>query len=281
MAQPADLAGAYLRGVQTSAQIGQEQQRLTQQQQEMAQRTQQEQARLQQEHAVQQQRIAVTQAYQQQQVALKKRQLDQVKAVNDQKTANAARQFSARQQWQQGFAAIDADTTKSDAEKDAAKTSFTMRLAPMMGIPGTEAASMLRDMRPAKPTVPASVEDQGDFLKVTQPNGSVVLHPKPRTAAGSDNVKVRLEDGGVPVTMSRKQAVATIPNLSEDLQSDPVNVAAMPAHEPMTPENAPAFVKAGLKAASRPAAPQAGDIYKGHKFKGGDPADKNNWEKVD
>lgn len=280
MAQPADLAGEYLRGVQTSAQIREAQSRLVQQQQATQQRTAQEQQRLQQEHDLQQQRLAVSQAYQQQQVALRRQQLNQVKAVNDAKTANAARQFSARQQWQQGFAAIDADPTKTPEQKDAAKTAFTMRLAPMMGIPGTEAASMLRDMRPAKAVAPSNVEDQGDFLKITNPNtGAVTFHNKPRAAsAGADNVKVRLDADTPPVTMSRKQAQATIPGLSEDLQADPVNRAAMPPPVPMTRANAPSWVAGALPKGQ--AGPKPGDVEDGHVFNGGDPADPANWKKV-
>src|SRR5208337_182554 len=109
----------------------------------------------------------------------------------------AARAFAAKQQWQAGFNKIDTDPTLTDEQKDAAKTSLTMSLAPMMGTAGTEAAAMLRDMRPTKPTVPASVEDKGDFMQVTQPNGTVTLHAKPR--AGSEgNVLMQLADPSNP-----------------------------------------------------------------------------------
>ncbi|HTQ49256.1 MAG TPA: hypothetical protein VMJ12_01000 [Candidatus Acidoferrales bacterium] len=224
-----DVAGDYARGLQIGASVREAKARLAQEQQEFAIRTQIQSQQNQQQHNLEQQRIAVANAYRQEQIALRQQQLDEVKAVNDQKTANAARQFAARQEWQKGFAAIDADPTKTDAEKDAAKTSFTMRLAPMMGMPGTEAASMLRDMRPAKPVVPSSVEDEGDFLKITNPNtGGVTFHNKPKEAsAGPDNVKVQLQLETPPVTMPRKQAMATIPNLPPELQTNAVNKAVM------------------------------------------------------
>ena len=261
MAKPADLAGEYLKGVQTAGQIRAEQQRLDAEAQQTAMklqaasqesnaRLQQQAKQLQEEHAIQQQRIAVSQSYNQQKAALRKQQLDQVAQVNAQKTASAARQFEARQRWEKEFSRIDADTSMTPDQKQAEKTRFTMRLAPLMGIPGTEAAAMLREMRPEKPTIPASVTDAGDFMQVTQPNGTVQLHPKPRAAnPKADNVKVRLSADQVPTTMSRAQAEQTIRNLPEELQSDPVNRAAMPPPTPMSFDRPPEWMKPMVAAA--------------------------------
>lgn len=228
MAQPADLAGEFLKGVQTAGQLREAQNRLNQQAEETSQRLSQQAQQNQQEHDLEQQRIAVEQQYHQQEIGLRKQQLQQVEQVNAAKTANAARQFQARQQWEQGFSRIDADTTMTPEQKDAAKTSFIMKLAPMMGIAGTEASAMLRDMRPAKPTVPASVVDKGDFLQVTQPNGQSSIHFKPKAASEKDpNVKVRLPEG--TTTMSMSQAQRVIPSLDAELQKDPVNLSVMGA----------------------------------------------------
>lgn len=235
MAEPADLAGIYLKGIQTRAQIQAENQRLAIQQQEIATRAQQEsQARaqqaqqFQQEHDVAQQRIQVEKAYQQQQIDLRKQELSEAEKMNEQKTQSAARQFEARQTWQQGFDKIDQDPTMTEEQKDKAKTSFTMRLAPMMGIPGTEASAMLKDLRPPKPTVPASVEDKGDFWQVTNPTGNITLHPKPKAAQEKDpTVKVILRKGEAPTSMAQSQAWATIPGLDADVRESPVNKAAM------------------------------------------------------
>ena len=38
--------------------------------------------------------------------------------------------------------------------------------------------------------------------------------------------------------------------------------------------------EAAPKGTAVPGAPKAGDVMDGYKFKGGDPADKSNWEKV-
>ena len=279
MAEPADLAGDFLQGVKTGAQIRSEQQRLQQEQQQEAQKlqmaSQQQSARLaqvkqqaQQEHDLQQQRIQVSAAYQKQTLALRKRQLDQVAAVNAEKTQAAARQYQARQMWQSEFGKIDADKTLSDEQKDAAKRSTIMKLAPMMGIPGSEAASMTTALRPPKPIVPASVEDKGDFMQVTQPNGMVQLHPKPRAGAEHDpSVKVALDDSGSLVSMPKSQAMQVIPSLPENLQTNAVNKAVLTEAQP--------------SGSAQRAAPKAGEVYKGHRFLGGNPSQKENWEKVD
>lgn len=259
MAEPANLAEQWTRGVQTGAQIKEAQNRLQQQQQEQNAKLQMESMQMQErakqveeEHRVQQQRIAVAQSYNNQKAALRKQQLDQVAKVNAEKTMTAARQFEARQQWDKGFAEIDANEDLSPEEKDAEKTRFTMRLAPMMGIPGTEAAAMLREMRPPKPTVPASVTDRGDFLMVTQPNGQVQLHPKPKAAAERDPlVKVQLQEEAPPTSMSRSQAMQVIPSLPKELQTNAVNKAVTAAAAPAgmakyrTAEEVRAAYKAG------------------------------------
>lgn len=275
MAKPADLAGEFLSGVRTAGQIRAEQQRLQQEQQQEAQRlqmaSQQASARLQQvqqEHDIQQQRIQVSASYNKQKADLEKQRLGQIAAVNQQKTQAAARQFQARQTFEREFGKIDADDTLTDDQKNAAKTRVTMQLAPMMGTPGTEASAMLRDLRPPKATIPAKIEDKGDFMQVTQPNGMVQLHPKPRAATEHDpSVKVTLEEGSPPVTMSRSQALQVIPSLPPELQTNAVNKAVLSGSQ--------------SKNAAKTAAPKAGDVYKGHKFLGGNPSQKENWEKVE
>lgn len=255
MAKPADLAGAYLTGVKTAAEIREAQNRLSQQQAESAARAQEMQQRLaaqakqqEQENQVEQQRIAVTSAYHQQQVQLEKQKLAEAEKMNLEKTATAMRQHEAQQAWQTGFSAIEKDANLNAEQKDAAKTSLIMRLAPTMGIPGTEAASMIREMRPAKPTVPASVTDQGDFVKVTQPNGTVVLHRKPAAAgAAAKDTMVRValdkDNPAVTTTMPKSQAVEMI-GLDPELRSNPVNVAilrgAVKAMQKDLPASAPA-----------------------------------------
>lgn len=233
MARPADLAGAYLGGVQTAGNIRQAQMRLEQQAAETQARLREEEKRVQEEHAIQQQRIQVAQAYNQQKAMLRKQQLDQVARVNAEKTATAARQFQAKQEWDKGLAAIDSNPDLTTEQKDAEKTRFIMRTAPGLGIPGTEAAAMIREMRPVKPTIPASVTDRGDFLQVTQPNGQVQLHPKPKAAKpGDPSVKVVLQEDMPPTAMPRSQAMQVIPGLPKELQTNSVNAAVMKSAAP-------------------------------------------------
>lgn len=277
MAEPADLAGEFLKGVSTASQIRAEQNRLQQEQQQQAARLQQASqeesqrlAQVKQEHDLQQQRIQVSAAYNQQKAALRKQQLDQVEAVNNQKTKAAARQFQARQMWQQEFGRIDADTTLTDEQKDAAKSRAAMRLAPVMGTPGNELAATLRDLRPPKPTVPASVQDKGEFWQVTEPTGAVQIHPKPRSGADKDpNVKVVLDDSGSLVSMPKSQAMQVIPSLPPELQTNAVNKAVISGKT--------------ADSSSRQAVGKykIGAVYKGGlKYLGGDPSDEANWEKT-
>lgn len=236
--QAPDVAGDYQRGLQIGVSVAEARSRLAAQEQENAMRAQVESQQQQQQHALEQQRIATTAAYQQNVIQLRKQQLDQVKAMNDLKTANAARQFAAKQQWQSGFDKIDADTTLNDEQKDAAKTRLTMSLAPMMGMAGTEAASMLRDMRPPKPTVPAQIEDKDDFLQITQPNGTISLHNKAK--AGSEgNVTIQLPDPSQPNseatvyrTVPKSEAGDIIASLPPNLQTNAVNRAATRGSSP-------------------------------------------------
>ena len=138
--QPADVVGDYQRGLQIGTQVAEAQSRLAQQAQETSMRLSIEAQQQQREAAVRQQQIQVTKAYHDEQVQLRQQQLAEVKSVNDQKTANAARQYAARQQWQQMASQIDADTTLTPEQKDDAKSKAIMRLAPQMGTAGTEAA---------------------------------------------------------------------------------------------------------------------------------------------
>ena len=231
--QPADVAGDYQRGLQIGSQVAESRSRLAAQAQETTMRAQAEAQSREQEHALQQQRIATTAAYQQQQIQLKQAQLDQVKRVNDAKTASAARQFSARQGLASDFDAIDQNPSLTDAQKDTAKTTAILRRAPDMGMQNNEVGPMLLATRARKPVVPASVEDNGDFVQVTQPNGSIQLHTKPK-AASVGNVTVEVPDPSEPNseatvyrTMPRDEAQAVIAGLPPNLQTNAVNRAAV------------------------------------------------------
>ena len=213
--QAPDVAGDYQRGLAIGTQVASERARLAQQQQETALRLQVAQQQDQQERAMQQQRLATDAAYQQQQIELRKQQLNQVKAVNDQKTATALRAFASQTTVSRpGFNKINTDPTLTDEQKDAAETSLAISLAPMMGMAGTEAAAMLRDMRPTKPTVPASVKPRaGSDLKDPM---VTVVYPDPA-----------IPNGKVYRNVHKSEALQTIPNFPQELQNNPVNKAAM------------------------------------------------------
>jgi RecB family endonuclease NucS len=78
--------------------------------------------------------------------------------------------------------------------------------------------------------VPASVTDKGDRYEITQPTGAVSVHFKPKAAAAHDpNVKVLLSDqqGAVPTTMPRSQALQVIKELPPEVRSLPVNLGLL------------------------------------------------------
>lgn len=228
-----DVAADYARGLQIGASVAESKARLAAQADETAMRATVEQQQQQREAALQQQRIATTSAYQQQQIQLRQQQLTQVKAVNDAKTATAARAYAAKQQWQAGSSKILNDPTLTADQREQALAGLALSSGPAMGMTGAESTAFAHDIRPPKPTVPASVTDEGDFMQVTQPNGTVQLHAKPR--AGSEgNVTVQLPDPSSPGseatvyrTVPRNQAGALVANLPPNLQTNAVNRAAI------------------------------------------------------
>lgn len=235
--QPTDSAQEYTKGLAIGAQVSEAKARLQAQAEETSARLRQQSDQMEQQHAVEQQKIQVAQSYHQQQAELRKQRLGQIERVNAEKTQAAARAFEAKQAWQTGLNRIDNDTSLTDEQKDAQKTRLIMRLAPVMGIAGTEAATMLRETRPPKPTVPASVTDNGDFVKVTQPNGTVTLHPKPKGAASTVRVRVSDAPGGI-LTVPADKARDLIASLPKDMADDPVNkaVLSMTPRGPGSPE---------------------------------------------
>lgn len=224
--RPANPAEDWARGAQIGAQVGEAQARLSQQAQETSMRAQVAQQEAQRDNELAQQRIAVSTAYQQEQLQLRRQQLDQVKQVNDQKRQSAARSFAARQTWEKTAAAIDADPNLTQEQKDNAKSNAIIRLAPMMGTAGTEAAATIKALKAPKATVPASVDTESnpDFDIVHQPTGTISLHDKPKPTR--EPVKVRL-DASTVVEMNKDQAQQTIANLPPEMQADPVNKAVM------------------------------------------------------
>lgn len=226
--QPADLAGAFLTGVHTAGQLRNEQMKIQAQQAETNARLQQAAQTAKEESDVKQQQIRVTAAYNNQKATLRKQQIDAAAAVNADKTRAAARQYGFMQEWNTGMQQIEGNATMTPEQKAAAKNSLTMRLGPMMGRPGTETSAIIRATAPAKPTVPASMEDQGDFIKVTQPNGQISIHQKPKpTAAHDPSVKVVIDDQGTMTTMPKSQALRAIRELSPEIRSHPVNMALL------------------------------------------------------
>jgi hypothetical protein len=241
-----DVAEDWARGAQIGASIAESKARLAAQADENAMRAQAEAKNQQQDHALRQQQIATTAAYRQQQIQLANQRLDETKAMNDQKTAAAARAFTSRQMLASDISAIQGRQDLDDRQKDQAITSAILRRGTETGIPGNELSSMFRAATPPKPTVPATVEDKGDFMQVTQPNGDIQLHAKPR--AGSEgSVTVQLPDPSSPGseatvyrTVPKSQAPDLIANLPPNLQTNAVNRAARSGAAPRPETGAPA-----------------------------------------
>ena len=237
--QPADPAGEYTRGVQIGAQIAESRARMSQQAQEFQMRADAQAKANQEEYDLQQQRIQVTKAYQQQQIALRKQQLDQVKAVNDAKTANAARQYAAQQQLQKRLQTIDADPSLAESQRNSARVRAIFDYGATTHLPGTEMTAMINASRPPKATVPASIDSSSnpDFTIVTQPNGTVSLHPKSSQKDG--NVKVQLKEGDPLTTMSRSQAFSLMHSAPPGsfMDTNDINRSAFPP--PSSPPSSP------------------------------------------
>ena len=233
--KPADVAGDYQRGLQIGVSVANERSRLAQEQEDTAMRLQVSQQENQREHALQQQRMATDAAYHQQQIELRKQQLDQVKAMNDQKTANAARLFTARQQFSVMNQKIDSDPNMTEDQRNDARRRAIFDYGTTAGLPGTEMSAMVKASQKDKPTVPASFDTTtlpGQTI-ITQSNGTKVIHNNPRATSEGD-VLMQLPDPSSPDslatvyhTVPRGQAPSIQAGLPPNLQTNAINRAAL------------------------------------------------------
>jgi multidrug efflux pump subunit AcrA (membrane-fusion protein) len=240
MAEPADLAGIYLKGVQTRAQIQEANARLAAQQQEATMRAQQEsQARAQQaqqyqqEHNLAQQRIQVEHAYQSQEIDLRKQELAQAAQMNEQKTQAAAKQFAARQEVQKGIAAIQANTTLSEEQKASQIQDVLMKGIVTGDVPSESGAAALSNLRRDKATIPTNVPE-GKSIRSYNPSTGAVSYETDKAPKDPKDPMVTvvypdpaIPDGKVYRNVHKSEALQTIPNFPQELQNNSVNKAAM------------------------------------------------------
>ena len=240
MAEPADLAGIYLKGVQTRAQIQEANARLAAQQQEATMRAQQEsQARaqqaqqFQQEHDLAQQRIQVEHAYQSQQIDLEKQKLAETSQMNEQKTQAAAKQFAARQEVQKSIAAIQANTTLSEEQKASQIQDVLMKGIVTGDVPSESGAAALSNLRRDKATIPTNVPE-GKSIRSYNPSTGAVSYETDKAPKDPKDPMVTvvypdpaIPDGKVYRNVHKSEALQTIPNFPQELQNNPVNKTAM------------------------------------------------------
>ena len=156
---PPDLAQEYARGVQIGQQAALEQQRLQMQQEEN-----------QRAHLMEQQRLEVDRAFKEQELALRKQQLDEKAKLNAVKVQDAARQLTAQKAYAD-FVTAGGDPTEG-----------LLKFGPAMGESMAGYAGLARDISQAKhPFVPRDFTTQGGVhMTQTSPNRyQVIKPPKP------------------------------------------------------------------------------------------------------
>lgn len=257
-----DLGAEYAHGLQIGSQVAEAQQRLQQEQAHAAATAQAHTAQLAQDAKIEQARLQTATAYHQQTLELQKQRLEQVQQQNAQKLRATAMKAAD----QQGFA--------QDMAGGASVEQALFR-HPSLATPGAAIAAH-------KDTLDAA----GQHLELQRQQLDL---SKGRLDLARQAMEDR-ENKGASVPEMKAARDATTDEGAKSLLQDKLDQRASDmatrGSVPMTPDNAPGFVKSAIAAVRPPkggttSAPKKGEVYKGHKFLGGDPADKNNWEKVD
>lgn len=191
--RPADPASHFERGFSEAAQAAESNARIGLASRQLEQKASMERMQMevdkqlaQQRFNREQQQMEISKAYKEAQLGLQNARLGEVKRMNDDKIAQAARKFQARQAYSQAVAG-GADPVNAALTNSAA-----------LEMPGGSIAALARARdRQARP--PASVMEKTyggkKFVEVTQPSGMKNLHPISEPRTKSDDTNLRWEYG--------------------------------------------------------------------------------------
>lgn len=181
--QPPDVGRQFLGG----AQIGVEQARIGQAAQHLqAQVNQQEQQRLE-----EQQRMEIAHEYQQQQLGLRRQQLQQAQQISQMKVQEAARQGQAMMAYSRGVQEVDARQDLSPEQKQQAKISLMQQHGPQMSEGRMSGmASMLKQMAPPPSFNPRDVDLGGGHRVFESAPNKFTEYKAPSTSETPDQREV-------------------------------------------------------------------------------------------
>ena len=173
--QAPDIAQEFSRGVQIGQQAAFEQQRLQMQQEEN-----------QRAHLMEQQRLEVEKSYRDQELAMRKQQLDQAAKLNALKVQDAARQLTAQKAYAD-FVTAGGDPTEG-----------LLKFGPAMGESMAGYAGLAKDITQAKhPFVPSEMTTAGGTRMVQLSPGRYQVAPPTQT--GPISGQSVLDQSGKPI----------------------------------------------------------------------------------
>lgn len=205
---PPDIAGQYASGLHAGLQVGMERNRLAQQAQMAEMQAQAREAEFQRESLRQKTEMDIQKAYQQAQLGIRKRELDQQQQSITLATQKAARQVAAQQAYRK---LIESGVDPSKA---------LLQIGPDLGVSMTGAAQLYKAGLPQPVLPPPSVQtfDGEKFLKVPTRTGSHYQPLRPDTdITAGDRARIS-------VLQRRRTALQSdilpITPKSEELQKD-------------------------------------------------------------
>lgn len=299
-----DLAGDYLRGAAIGAQLSESRQRLAAENNRVAMEANIRSQTLQQESLREQVRIQTQKAYHDSQIGLQQQHLAQIQQVNAMKIKQAAMKVAAQQKLNGLLRAgvpldkalyqvpeLSSPTLINEIERQAQQHADSTRRMNLTES-GQAIANKRLDNQTGLQTVTKEVDaTEGKPAVDAQPASSGILgfgaHPAiPGSAAvpalPKRKITTRIKVGSDPSeqTLPASPDTTTAP----DDAAPPADGTGQPAPTPDSlSQLGGGFVKGYLAGGLKESTPlpKKGDVYKGHTFLGGNPADKSNWQKVE
>lgn len=283
-------AGRFLDAYRTSASIAETQARLDAEQEQNRMAAQAAKEQHQQNFLQQQQRIAVEKAYNDQRIDIDKQKLDAAAKVNLERGQDAARAFLEKQRHDMATEANSAVAMRRGINASGVIFHPT-EIDPATGY--------LRALTPMKAgAVKLTGDDAIDAKKLDL---DISLWQKKRAAEGNADT-AKAQDAEIERLINLRKAIGKPPPAASPMEpATAQNLMQMMSRPPgftpdllqgaglnagnAAPPDASAAPQAALPTTAAPRAqpsmlPNVGDVINGHKFKGGDPSDKDNWEPI-